>query len=324
MRILLLHSDVSPHAPPDEQDTLVTAEAVTLALRSQGHSVTKAAFAPDPVALDRALADCRPDVVFNLVESVFGQGNLAGLAPAMLERRGVPFSGAPSAAINSCADKPFTKRILRMAGLPTPDWSESPNWEGLAVSRLYVVKSAAEDSSIGLDDASVVRGGEAVRARAQWSARRHGGVWFAEAYCPGREFNVSLLDAEEGPLVLPIAEILFSDWHPDRPRLVGYAAKWDAASTDCAATPRVFGLEAEAPELASSVTGLSRAAWKLFGVRGYARVDLRLDAEGAPAILEINPNPCLEPEAGFAAAALNAGFSHAELVNRITRAALGG
>jgi D-alanine-D-alanine ligase len=323
MRILLLHSDVPPDAPPDERDTLVTVEAVTKALRAHGHRVTQAAFAPDPAALDSALADSRPDVVFNLVESVFGQGNLAGLAPAMLEKRGAPFTGAPSAAINSCAEKPFTKRILRTAGLPTPDWSESPDWKGLADNRLYVVKSAAEDSSIGLDDASVVRGGEAVRARAQWSAGRHGGTWFAEAYCPGRELNVSLLETHDGLRVLPIAEITFSDWQPDRPRLVGYTAKWDAASFDCVATPRVFGLETEAPELAHSVTELSRTSWKLLGLRGYARVDFRLDAEGAPSILEINPNPCLEPEAGFAAAALKAGLSYAELVDRIAQSALG-
>ncbi|HEX4157942.1 MAG TPA: hypothetical protein VHY79_05660 [Rhizomicrobium sp.] len=322
MRVLLLHSDVPPGAPPDELDTLVTAAAVAAALRAQGHCVTQAAFAADRSGVDRAIADSCADVVFNLVESVFGLDNLAGIAPAMLDRRGISFTGASAVAIGCCADKPFTKRLLRAAGLPTPDWFEPPHWEGFAGDRLCVVKSATEDCSVGLDDGSVVRGSNAVRARAALCAARHGGNWFAEAYCPGREFNVSLLETETGPRVLPIAEIQFSDWQPNRPRLVGYAAKWDLQSPDCAATPRVFGIDTEAPELARRLQQLSCAAWHLLGLQGYARVDFRLDADSAPAILEINPNPCLEPEAGFAAAALQAGISYADLVDRILFAAL--
>lgn len=317
MRVLLLHSDVPADAPPDELDTLVTVEAVAAALAALGHSVTQAAFTPNPCAIDAALADSDADVVFNLVESVFGQGNLAGYAPAMLERRGIPFTGASAVAISCCADKPFTKQLLRNAGLPTPDWSEPPRWGGLADDHLYVVKSAVEDCSVGLDDASVVRGKEAVRARASLAAAHHGGSWFAESYCPGREFNASLLVTEDGPRVLPIAEIVFVDWQPDRPRLVGYAAKWDSQSSDSVATPRAFGVDIEAPELAERLARLSCAAWHLLGLRGYARVDFRLDAAGAPTILEINPNPCLEPEAGFAAAAMKAGIPYVELVDRI-------
>jgi D-alanine-D-alanine ligase len=322
MRVLLLHSQIAPDAPPDELDTLVTAEAVATALAVCGHSVTQAAFVLDPAALDRMLADSRANIVFNLVESVFGQGNLAGLAPAMLEKRGVDFTGAPSASIDCCANKPFTKRILRSAGLSTPDWFEPPRWEELPDDGLHVVKSATEDCSVGLDDEAVVQGVNAVRARATAAAARYGGAWFAESYCPGREFNVSLLEMDEGARVLPIAEIVFSDWRPERPRLVGYAAKWDAQSADCAATQRVFGVEEEAPRLAARLAELARAAWNLLGLRGYARVDFRLDGEGAPAILEINPNPCLEPEAGFAAAALRAGISYDALVDRIVHAAI--
>jgi D-alanine-D-alanine ligase len=68
--------------------------------------------------------------------------------------------------------------------------------------------------------------------------------------------------------VLPIAEIEFSNWKPDRPRVVGYAAKWEEASPDCAATPRVFGLEETAPELAAALGRLACSSWRLFGLRG--------------------------------------------------------
>jgi D-alanine-D-alanine ligase len=321
MRVLVLHSDVPPDAPPDDQDTLLTAHAVAAALGERGHHAVQRAFVPAPAALELALAETRPDIVFNLVETVFGQGDLAGLAAAMLEKRRVPYTGSSAAAIACAAHKPLTKQIFRASGLPTPDWSEPPHWSGLAADRPYVVKSTSEDASIGLDDGAVVVGPDAARARAALCAARHGGLWFAEAYCPGREFNVSLLEEDGEPRALPIAEIRFDDWESDRPRLVGYAAKWDGNSPDCVRTPRVFGIGKEAPALGRDLARLASAAWRLFALRGYARADFRLDADGAPMILELNPNPCLEPGAGFAAAALEAGISYAELVERILRAA---
>jgi D-alanine-D-alanine ligase len=317
MRVLVLHSDVAPNPLPDELDTLLTAKAVANALEERGHEIEQRAFIAEPAALDSILAEARPDIVFNLVESVFGQGDLACLSASMLERRRVPFTGASAVALASLANKPHTKRILQTCGLPTPEWAEPPRWEGLVEDRHDVVKSANEDASLGLDDAAVVAGSGRVRARAAQCMARHGGAWFAEAYLAGREFNISLLEEAAGLRVLPIAEIQFENWASDRPRVVGYAAKWDPCSPDNSGTPRVFGIEKQTPSLAHSLAELSCAAWRLFSLSGYARVDFRLDAEGAPMILEINPNPCLEPEAGFAAAAAEAGISYSELVERI-------
>ncbi len=323
MRVLLLHSDIPADAPPDELDTLVAARAVSAALRERRHQVLQRAFVANPALLESALAEASTECVFNLVESVFAQGDLAGLAAAMLEKRNVPYTGASAATLGCAANKPLTKRILAAAGLPTPHWSEPPRWEGLTDGRQYVVKSANEDASIGLDDGAVLTGCDIIRARAASCVAHHGGTWFAEEYCPGREFNVSLLEESGQPRILPIAEIQFENWAPDRPRLVGYAAKWDARSADCVGTPRVFGIEAWCPRLAKALERLACSAWRLLGMNGYARVDFRLDPAGAPMILEINPNPCLEPRAGFAAAALEAGISYTELVDGILRSATG-
>ena len=92
MRVLVLHSDVAPDAPPDELDTLVAAEAVAAALMQTGHVAVQAPFAADPVALRARIGEA--DLVFNLVESVYGQDELAALAPAMLEHLGVAFTGS--------------------------------------------------------------------------------------------------------------------------------------------------------------------------------------------------------------------------------------
>src|SRR5271156_437293 len=127
MRVLVLHSDVAPDAPADEQDTLIAARAVAAALQERGHHATCAAFVPEPALLH----DARCDIVFNLVESVFGQGELAGLAPAMLAKAGMRYTGCGAASIALTCDKPRTKRIFRAAGLPTPDWSEPPHWSDI-------------------------------------------------------------------------------------------------------------------------------------------------------------------------------------------------
>jgi D-alanine-D-alanine ligase len=113
----------------------------------------------------------------------------------------------------------------------------------------------------------------------------------------------------------------FEAWDELRPRIVGYSAKWDDASEDARKTVRRFGLETSEPALAGQLSDLARRTWTLFRTRGYARIDFRLDASGAPMILEANPNPCLEPHAGFAAAAAQADFSYAELVEHILRRA---
>ena len=321
MRVLVLHSDVPPDAPADEQDTLIAAEAVAEALLSRGHEAVQAPFRPDVKALGKMLGRERPDVVFNLVESVFGAGIYASLAPAMLARLGVRYTGGTAAHFCATTDKPFAKNILRAAGLPTPDWSAPPDWAGLDEDRAYIVKAADEDSSVGLDDACIVKG-DAVRARAAESARRFGGRWFAESYVDGREFNIGVLQEKDGPRVFPIAEMTFEDWPAGKPRIVGYTAKWADGSFDSVKTVRRFGVETEEPRLAAALADLCRRTWALFDLVGYARIDFRVTPAGEPLILEINPDPGIAPDAGFAAAGARAGLSYGELIEKIVLAAL--
>lgn len=323
MRVLVLHSDVAADAAPDDLDTLLTARAIAETLEGLGHNPALAAFSLSPDDVLAAIRNARADIVFNMVESVCGQDALASVAPAMLEKHGVPFTGSGAAAIALAGDKPLSKRVLRAANLPTPDWTEAPRWEGLADDRDYIVKSATEDASLGLDDGSVLHGRRAIASRAEGCVRRHGGRWFAEAYIEGREFNVALLEAGGEFEVLPIPEMRFERWPVHKARIVGYRAKWDEDSEESLNTVRVFGLEKDSRELASSLREFARDASRLFGMSGYARVDFRVDQAGRPTILEINPNPSLDPVAGFAMAAAEAGYSFHDVIRRILGAVLG-
>ena len=313
MKILVLHSDIAADAPPEELDTLIAAEAVAKALLARGHKAEQAPFRQE--TLSSLLARSAPDIVFNLVEGVNGQGRLAPIAPEMLAAEGARFTGATASAMALTNDKPFTKEKLRRAGLPTPDWAVTPDWNGLDGGK-WIVKATLEDASLGLDDQCVVEAAQ-VKARAVQCAARFGGGWFAERYVEGREFNIAILDGR----VLPMAEMRFDHWPQGKPRIVGYDAKWDEDSTGWHGTVRAFGVETEEPRLAEALKTSCERVWDLFGLSGFARVDFRVDSEGTPLILEINTNPCISPDAGFAAAAAAAGMSYEALIEAIVEAA---
>jgi D-alanine-D-alanine ligase len=323
MRILILHSDVPADAPPDEQDTLRQAAAIEVALKRRGHEAGCAAFVPSESEMDALVARENPDVVFNLVETVWGRCLYGPLSPSILASIGVPYTGADAAAMAACGDKLLTKRMLKAAGLPTPAWSEAPHWRGIDQGR-WIVKSVTEDASLGLDDAAVVAGKKAVVARAQECAARHGGRWFAERYIHGREFNVAVIEREGEPHLLPIGEMVFQGWDAGKPRIVGYAAKWQEATPEYRDTTRQYGWDLGEPGLKHRLEQLSRDSWTLFGLTGYARVDFRVDPQGNPLILEVNPNPCLEPDAGLPASCAQAGLPYDDLIEGIVRAALAG
>ena len=344
MKAVLLAARPAPDAGPDDLDTLAQAAALTAALAELGPTVARAAvslalpapppgpradFSLDLPASARVLAEAAPDVVVNLVESVGGNAHFIHLAPALLEDLGIPFTGSDQAAVLLSNHKLHTKRVLSPFRIPTPAWIDRA-----AVARNapipagpLIVKSVTEHASTGLDDGSVLTPADPAEllAALDRAARRHGGEWFAEGYIPGREFNIALLDSPEGPgspEVLPPAEMLFENFDPDRPRVVGYAAKWDEASDDYAGTVRTFDFPPADQRLLNTLAYAARLTWQAFGLSGYARVDFRVDTSGRPLVIDVNANPCLSPDAGFAAALNRAGIPYVQAVSRILDAAL--
>lgn len=314
---LILHGAVAPGAAADDEDTLVQVGVVTAALRKLGFAVETLEVGRDLADVARPVEAIAPDFAFNLVEQIDGRDALLPLAAYLLERARIPYTGAPAAALAASTEKTLAKRLMAAAGIPTPEWCETGMEAGQLSpdDGLWIVKSATEHASFGLSAASVVRA-DAVAGRLRRCTDEHGGSWFAERYIHGREFNVSLLAGSAGPQVLPVSEIVFIDCPPERPAIVDYAAKWQPDSAAYGNTPRRL-LGAEAALLAGRLGQIALRCWHLFGLRGYARVDFRVDESGTPFVLEVNANPCLSPDAGFAAAADAAGIDLVEVVGRI-------
>ena len=263
----------------------------------------------------------QPAIVFNLVETLAGKGSLIHIVPSLLDALKIPYTGAGTEAMLLTSNKLLAKRWLAAAGLPTPPWfTAAEAHEELRIEGAWLVKSVWEHASIGLDEDSVLFGADRKRLLAEMDARREalGGACLAEAYIDGREFNLSLLEGADGPELLPPAEIRFDAYPPGKVRVVGYRSKWEEGTFEFANTPRTFEFPAQDAPLLAHLKEMALRCWKLFDLRGYARVDFRVDREGRPWILEVNANPCLSPDAGFSAAALRAGLTFPDVLCRIS------
>ncbi|MBN1422525.1 MAG: D-alanine--D-alanine ligase [Planctomycetes bacterium] len=326
-RIVLLHGIVPDDAPRDEQDTRVQAEAIARALARLGHEPARLDFTFDLARVSAALRAIAPAIVFNLVESVDGEGRFVHLAPAALERLGIPFTGAGMDAMFQTSNKLVAKRVLRAAGIPTPPWISEVEAEAEAAGAgPLILKSVWEHASVGLDEGALIDGADPRRARTELLRRRadFGGACFAERYIEGREFNLAVLAGPDGPESLPPAEMRFVDYPPGKPRIVDYRAKWDEASFEYRHTVRSYEFPGPDAPLLARLSAIARSCWHLFGLRGYARVDFRVDSAGEPWVLEVNANPCLSPDAGFAAAADRARIPYDRVVRRILEDVPGG
>lgn len=263
-------------------------------------------------------------VVFNLVESPPGRPSFQVEAAAAFESLGLRITGSSSAVIRATTDKEATRRVLAKRGVAVAPGGlldpERP--EVLArVPPPWILKPALEDASLGLDDGAVTSDRGQAISRARSLQRRFPGQGvLVEHLLPGREFNISLLADCDGIEVLPPAEMTYIDFAPERPRILGWEAKWDASSLAYRNTVRCF-LNGKEPPIRQHLEEIARTVWAECGLAGYGRVDLRLDEDGEPCVLEVNANPCLSADAGFAAAVFEAGYDSTDLVFRILAAA---
>jgi D-alanine-D-alanine ligase len=320
--ILIVRNPVDADAGPEDQDTLTQAADVEAALRALGFDTALATFARKQDGLSDALRTVRPPLVFNLVETPAGQGRDVDLAPRLLERFGVAYTGCSADALALTNDKLRAKAAMRDWGLPTADWIDGDGrfW-GSGEADRFIVKSVDEHASHGLDDTSVVEGADRARDTIAQRTARCGGRWFAERYVHGREFNLSVIWTPQGPKVLPIAEMRYLDWPDGKPKILGHAAKWREGTFEYENTRRLYDPLADGDPMKERLEGLALRCWRAFGLTGYARVDFRADAQGEPYILEINANPGLGPDGGMPAACERAGMSFEGMIARFVQAA---
>jgi D-alanine-D-alanine ligase len=216
----------------------------------------------------------------------------------------------------------LSKKLMHINGIPTP--------EAISIhdtvpdgKQKYVIKSLWEHASVGLDEHAPALLANAAEVKLRLDAhQREGKEFFAEEYIHGREFNISMLQSGKSVEVLPVAEINFHDYPGDKPRIVGYRAKWDTDSFEYSHTVREFVDMVAGKEICDKLKNICLHCWDAFNLSGYVRVDFRVDDSGNPFVLEINTNPCISPDGGFIAASQKAGLTSEQVIERIVEAAL--
>lgn len=315
------------------QDALAVAgveaavSGIVAALRPCCRSVEALAVPNELRAVLPFVAALDAEVVFNQVESLAGDARREAHFAAALELSGLPYTGSGPRTLAICLDKPLARAVLAARGVPIAPGALLRSAQDPLPELRYplLLKPSREDASHGITLDSLARDEAGLRERARRVIEGYRQPALAEEYLAGREFNVALLEGptpEAPPRILELSEIEFSGFPEGAPQIVTYAGKWIEGSPEWNGT-RSIAAKVD-PRLGARVREAATAAWHALGLSGYARVDLRAQAgpEGRLAVIDVNPNPDLSPDAGFALTAQRSGISHVELLTHILECAL--
>lgn len=317
MKVLIVYNLPSEKNTADDLDVLAQVNAVEKSLIELGHSTEKFGVDLNLEKFELFLKQYKPDLVFNLVEAINGVEKYLNFIPVILEKLKIPFTGGNSESLYVTTNKVLTKKILDLQNIPTPKWFTSNNIFGkINFHTPCIIKPIFEDASVGLDDTSVIYENKKLEEELSNRIKKYGEC-FVEEFIDGREFNISVIETENGPLVLPIAEIKFEDYPNDKPKIVSYDAKWNEESFEYSHSVRYFENVEDDKILFEKLKKVTLQCWEKFQLNGYARVDYRVDKNNNVYVLELNVNPCISPDSGFYAACEKVGWSYTKMVETI-------
>ncbi len=270
----------------------------------------------------------KADVVLNLIEWFHDDIEHETHVPAIYELLGQSYTGNRPLALSLCQKKPHAKALLAAAGLPVPrgiliDLTTGKAPADLALNYPLIVKPAFDDASGGIDAGSVVRDRKALDARVQLVVGDHKMPALIEEFVEGREIHCAIL----GGKPLPLYEMAFKQGSVDNdgrplPNIITYRAKWDPYSRDHYAMEGVCPPPGLDDAAVARIQAIAVRAYRVLGCRDYARVDMRVDANGDPYILEVNPNPDLADGCAFAQCVRASGRTYAQAIQEIVGFAL--
>ena len=298
--------------------------AVELALRELGYSTSAAAIRQFS-ELQAALENHSPDLVFNLCEGLNGHSAFESHIAALLELKGIPFTGNQSLTLALARNKNLAKKIMRSSGILTPNWicyREIPQSLPETLHFPLICKPACEDASLGILSDAVVQDFPALIRKLKKLLPDYSreGI-LVEEFIAGREFNVALLPEISGMRPLPPAEIDFSGLKSDQHKIVSYSAKWLEDDELYRNTPSFCPTDLPgALKLDLQQTAL--AVHQALEANSYGRVDIRVDGRGRIFVLEYNPNPDITPGAGFSKALQADKIPYPEFVRKVLQEAL--
>ncbi|MDD8020116.1 MAG: ATP-grasp domain-containing protein [Acidobacteriota bacterium] len=316
--------DEGEEPPPDllaEGDSDETIKAVEQALERY-HQVI-------PIEADESayikLLEEKPDLVFNMAERLFGP-NRESHVPTICEILNIPYTGSDPLTLGLCLDKARAKEIMAYHGLPTPAFWVVDEEDDLPIDLSYpcIVKPLYEGSSKGIKNNSVVFSLEELKLRIYEVKELYKQPAIVERFLSGREFTVGVLGNYPRLEILPIVEIDHSQLPAGARPIYSYEAKWVWDTPDKPLD--IFCCPADiSSDLEQKIKQVIVKTCRLFRIRDWARIDVRLDENGEPNIIEINPLPGILPKpednSCLPKAARAAGYAYEQLINRVVEEA---
>jgi len=295
-----------------EYDVLATLERL-------GHEVRGVGVTDDLGPLRNDLIGFRPHLAFNLLTHFHDQGLYDSAVVSWLELRKQAYTGCNPRGLSLANDKALSKKLFSYHRIRAPRFFSVAR--GKAVRGLprglefpLFVKSSSEHASTGIAQASVVRDLEQLRERVEFVHRKVGTPALCEQYIEGRELTIGVLGNQRLE-TSPIFEVFMENLREGAPNIFTSRVKWDTAYQ------KRIGLRtgpADLPDVkAAEIARLAKRIYRALGLSGYARIDMRMDAEGRVWILEANPNPDLCFGEDFAEAFERVGYDYPGLVQKI-------
>jgi D-alanine-D-alanine ligase len=298
---------------------------VSDALSKNGYKTSLFNMNSDVKRLIQFIEEKDPDLIFNLCESVGDEATHEMFVAGLYELLGVPYTGASAFSLGMCQNKVRTKQVLSFHKIRVPKFALYKNTNEVIEDQFdlkfpVIVKPSHEDASVGIDNGSVVDNFAALKKRVRFIFQNFDQPALVDEYIEGRELNVALI-GNRRPIILPISEIDFSGLPSDLPRIVTYAAKWMEGTDEYKGTVGVCPAQLPA-DVEKQAREIALLAYRIMGCRDYARVDMRLDKNNNLYVIEVNPNPDISDDAGFARSCRAYGFSFDEIINKIVEYAL--
>jgi len=303
--------------PPDanaEFDHPSTIDVIASAIESQGFKIKKIGNASH---LLEKIDNLDVDIVFNISEGISGR-NRESQVPILLEMAGIPFVGADAFTLSLTLDKVMAKKIFIAEGIPTPRFFEIKANDNLVnadhLKFPLIVKPRFEGSSKGLSDSSRVENMEELKKQAEYIINAYKQPALIEEFISGQEFTVAVV-GNEPVEVLPIVQIKIDGRLKLNDKFYTFARiASDRLEYICPARIN--------QDLKKKISQLALRTYNVVECRDFGRVDFRVDNEGRPYVLEINPLPSLSTEDVFMVVAKEVGISYEEMIGKILNSAL--
>ncbi|MFO7446755.1 MAG: ATP-grasp domain-containing protein [Ignavibacteriaceae bacterium] len=268
------------------------------------------------------LKELRPDIVFNIAEGFSGVSREAQI-PAILDMLQIPYSGSDPLTLATCLDKARTKEILSYYKIPNAKFVIADNLNEALDANLkfpLIVKPVSEGSSKGIFSSSFVKDKNDLAREVERITAEYNQSALIEEFLPGREFTVAVLGNGTDAEVLPIVEISYADFPKDFIPIYSYEAKW---ILDTRENPLdVFSCPANLDsQLESEIKSVVLKTYRILRCKDWSRIDIRLDANNRPNVIEINPLPGILPNpednSCFPKAARSVGLNYSDMINKV-------